>query len=487
MILSKLQPGAVIAAVFTLCSTASQGQEESAFNLRLPKDWLAQANAPAVTRQSENPSRDGPGRDKSYLIPALEIIGFETLLNLFNRNTQNSSGDYSSNLSTLRKNLNSAWVVDNDPYKVNQIGHPYQGSMYHGFARSAGLSYWESAAYTFAGSALWELAGERTQPSRNDQIASGIGGSFFGEALYRMANLVLEHGGGMSPVWREVAATAISPSTGFNRHLMGYDSIFSSEGAPYYSRLAFGLSGQIDNNPGSATKVKPNEALLDFALDYGMPGRPGYNYTRPFDYFAFQATASSANVIENVMTRGLLYGKDYEAGDNSRGVAGIYGSYDYIAPQTYRISSTALSLGTTGQTWLTKDIALQGTGLLGLGYAAVGTSNGQQEGDYHYGATPQVLLALRLIFGDKASLDLTARDYFVTDAGGNTAGHDNIIRTDAAFTWRIHRQHAVSFRYLWNRRDASYPVLGDRTQSRATFGIYYTLLGAEHFGAVDWR
>ena len=30
------------------------------------------------------------------------------------------------------------------------------------FARSAGLSYWESAAYTFAGSMMWEIAGETT-------------------------------------------------------------------------------------------------------------------------------------------------------------------------------------------------------------------------------------------------------------------------------------------------------------------------------------
>ena len=37
---------------------------------------------------------------------------------------------------------------------VNQLGHPYQGSMYHGFARSAGFNYWESAGYTFAGSAI---------------------------------------------------------------------------------------------------------------------------------------------------------------------------------------------------------------------------------------------------------------------------------------------------------------------------------------------
>jgi hypothetical protein len=469
------------------CPDAALAGEEGGFALRVPKEWLAQTKEPVVTRESQNPSPDGPGREKSYQIPALEILGFEALLNLVNRGTQNSSGDYSSSLSTIRKNLSSGWVVDNDPYKVNQIGHPYQGSVYHGFARSAGLSYWEAAGYTFAGSALWEIAGERTPPSRNDQIASGIGGSFFGEALYRMASLVLEQGGGLSPFWREIAATAISPTLGLNRNLMGYNSIFSSNGAPYYSRMAFGFSGQIENSAGSATKVRPNEALLDFSLDYGMPGKDGYDYTRPFDHFAFQATASSANVIENVMTRGLLWGKPYEAAANTRGVAGIYGSYDYIAPQTYRISSTAVSLGTAWQNWLTKDIALQGSALLGMGYAAVGTSNGQKEGDYHYGVTPQALLALRLIFGDKASLDLTAREYFVTDAGGNTAGHDNIIRTDAAFTWRFNRQHAVSLRYLWNRRDASYPLLGDRTQSRATFGIYYTLLGAEHFGAVDWR
>jgi hypothetical protein len=479
--------GAVLAAVFMLCSTALHGQEGSAFSLRAPKDWLAQTNDTAVTRQPAQPSLEGPGRAKSYQIPAVEIVGFDTLLNLFNRRLQNRSGDYSSNLTSIRRNLNDKWVVDNDPYRVNQVGHPYQGSMYHGFARSAGLSYWEAAGYTFAGSALWEIAGERTRPSRNDQIASGIGGSFFGEALFRMASLVLERGGGMSPFWREWVATAISPSLGFNRGVMGYDSIFSSNGAPHYSRLALGVSGQIKNNPDSATKVRPSEGLLDFSLDYGMPGKPGYDYTRPFDYFTFQATASSANVIENLMTRGLLYGKDYEAGGNYRGIAGIYGSYDYIAPQTYRISSTALSVGTTAQAWLREDIALQGTGLLGVGYAAVGTSHGLSEGDYHYGVTPQALLSMRLIFGDKASLDMTAREYFVTSAGGTTAGHDNIIRTDLAFTWRIQGRHAISARYLWNRRDASYPVLGDRTQSRATFGIYYTLLGSEGFGAVDWR
>jgi hypothetical protein len=69
--------------------------------------------------------------------------------------------------------------------------------MYHGFARSAGLNYWESLIYTNVGSFLWETGGETTNPSINDQFAGGIGESFFGEALFRMAGLVLEGDGGL--------------------------------------------------------------------------------------------------------------------------------------------------------------------------------------------------------------------------------------------------------------------------------------------------
>lgn len=32
-----------------------------------------------------------------------------------------------------------------------------------------------------------------------------------------------------------------------------------------------------------------------------------------------------------------------------------------------------------------------------------------------------------------------------------------------------------------------HPDLGDRTQIRATVGLYYTLLGHDRFGATEWR
>jgi hypothetical protein len=457
----------------------------------------AAASAAAQERTGPSPTGYTPAaqqlphwRDPWYT--GLEILGFEAALNRVNRCCGSGRDDYAVSASTIRRNLHSSWVVDNDPFSVNQFAHPYQGSVFFGLARSNGFDFWESTAYSLAGSALWEIAGERTPPSRNDLLSTGIGGAFLGESLFRMANLVLEQGGGMSPFWRETVAAFVSPPTAFNRWQQGRgpQTIFSSRGAPYYSRLSLGFMGTAQNQAGNSTAtVRRNEAQAEFSLDYGMPGKEDYAYRRPFDYFAFQATASSANGFENVMTRGLLAGRPYRAGADYRGIWGLYGSYDYISPQTFRVSSTALSLGTTGQ-WGRGDWVVSGTGLAGLGYTAVGTINSAAAGvdrDYHYGVAPQVLLAARLVHADKWALDLTARDYFVSKAGSSRGGHDNIVRADLAFTWRIRGPHAISVKYLWNRRDAQYPDLGDRSQARGTVGLFYTLLGDEHFGPLDWK
>ena len=464
---------------------AAQSAESDPATSRVP------AESDSTTRSSPPIARDFSADvaiRKRYGIAALEIVGFDVLVNVVNRYGSGSS-DYDSNLSTIKRNLRSSWGVDNDPFRINQLGHPYQGSMYHGFARSSGLNFWESFAYTFAGSVAWEIAGEKTRPSGNDQVATGIGGAFLGEALFRMASLVLENKSTPS-FWREVGAAAISPATGFNRLAFGQrdDTIFSSHGADYYSRLNLGYSRSAENDAGlSATAVRANEAQAEFVIDYGLPGKPGYEYTRPFDHFSFQATASSANTFENVLTRGSLFAKGYEIGRNYRGVLGLYGSYDYIAPQTFRVSTTALSLGTTGQYRASDAITLQGSALLGAGYAAVGTVRSTDELDYHYGVAPQGLLAFRMISANKLSLDLTGREYFVSRvAAAERGGHENIARLDASLTYRIRGPHAVSIKYIGNRRDASYPDIGGRKQTRATIGIYYTLLGHDQFGAVQW-
>jgi hypothetical protein len=126
--------------------------------------------------------------------------------------------------------------------------------------------------------------------------------------------------------------------------------------------------------------------------------------------------------------------------------------------------------------------------MLGVGYAAAGTINSTAENDFHYGVAPQALLALRLAYGNRAAIDLTAREYFLSRvAAPDRGGHENISRVDATFTWRVHKQHGLSIKFLGNRRDAYHPDTGDRTQRRGTIGIFYTLLGHDRFGAVEWR
>lgn len=431
------------------------------------------------------------GTGKNYLIPAAEIIGFNFLLNRFNYHFIDKPV-YDTSLQTVQDNLSHKWVVDTDPFAVNQFMHPYQGSVYFGLARSTGLNYWESLGYAFGGSLLWEIAGETGPPSINDLVTTGFGGAFLGEPLFRMSSLLLE-GGGKTPVfWREVGAAAISPALGFNRLAFGdrFRTVFDSHNPATYAYVRLGWN-KVDSvfDDAVSQKIKRETATADFHMSYGLPGKNGYSYTRPFDYFDFEFSANSANVFENIMSRGLLIGKAYEAGDNYRGIWGLYGSYDYISPQIFRISSTAVSLGTTAQWWISKTVALQGTALAGVGYGAAGTIHGSGERDYHYGATPQALLALRLMFGETVDFDLTARSYYVSDvASTENRGTERIYRGDAALTVRVQGPHAITLKYSASQRNAHYPDIADTQQKVKTISLLYSYyFGNAKFGAVEWR
>jgi hypothetical protein len=440
------------------------------------------------------------GAGKNYVIPAAEIVGFIFGLNQFDRHFLNSH-DYDSDGHTFSRNLRTTPVFDKDPFSVNQIGHPYQGSIYYGFARSAGLNYWQGLLYTILGSFLWETSGETTPPSINDHIATGIGGTFVGEAMFRMASLLLEGGGDTPGFWRELGAAVISPPTGFNRLVFGdrFAPIFPSRDPEIFVRLRLGatLTGHVAN-AGLSNDVKRQEGSGDYSITYGLPGKPGYQYTRPFDYFHFEFTAvpsatTVGNALENVSIRGLLAGTKYEWGDDYRGLWGLFGGYDYLSPQIFRVATTAFSLGTVGQWWLARAVALQATALGGVGFGAAGTVADRDERDYHYGLIPHALLGLRLIVGERAMLEATGRQYFVAGTGSGAGvstdvfGRENISRGNVGVTVRVYGPHAIGLQYIVSSRDARFPDRRDRHQSVETVSLSYNFLGHTRFGAVEWR
>lgn len=414
-----------------------------------------------------------------HLRTALEIVGFEGVLNAFDR-TYFGCCDFNTSAASVRRNLRGPWRVDRDSFTINQLGHPYQGSMYHTLARANGLGYWPSAAFTFAGSALWEIAGETTQPSRNDQIATGIGGAFLGEALFRTAHLWLERGFGPS-AFRETVAAAISPAVGYHRLALRDASShgFESHDPAYETRLDVGLARASESRRGSDGPIERREGIVRYALEYGLPGRAGYTYDRPFDYYALQVAASSALGIERLATWGTLWAAPFGAGQGSRvdGIAGVYGSYDYLVPQVFRLASTAVSLGTTAAWRASDEVMLRGTALAGVGYATVSTVGGlADERANSYGTAPQGTLALQLRLGSRWRLDASAHAYFVGGVADEGAAHDDVVHADAALTWRVHGPHALSLRYQYDRRRLHGGAFGDRIASRATVGIYYSLL-----------
>jgi hypothetical protein len=473
-------------------SLGSRLLSEGALERAVQRGELPGRDGPAPQAQAASDTPAGgvaPGEkpDKGYGVAAAEILGFQVLLNRFDNAFEGS--DYSVNVGTMRRNLHSSWVLDQDPFEVNQLGHPYQGSVYFNAARSNGMNFWESMGYAFAGSAVWEIAGENTPPSRNDQITTSFGGTFLGEALYRMSSLVLENGYGLDPGARELVAGALSPMLFFNRYVRpGRSSgVFTSNHPALYSRLQLGASTAVKNQAGPSLGHTGPELAADFLLDYGLPGKAGYEYHRPFDYFRFQLRASSAQAVESMGVRGMLVGAPYAAGSSLRGIAGIYGSYDYLSPQIFRLASTAVSLGSNAQWRVADRLVLQGHASGGVGYTSTGTVRGTSTGQWNYGFAPEAMMSARLIYGDRWLFDATVHEFFdgkVTAPETNST--DRVFRADASLTYRFGGSHAVSLKYISSRRHFNFPNVTDVNQRRDTLGLYYVYEAVKGFGAVDW-
>ena len=245
---------------------------------------------------------------KSYVVPAVEIVAMDAGINRVGSVILDPA-TFRVTPESIRRNLRGPWVVDDDPFQINQFGHPYQGAMYHGIARSNGLGYWTSAAYTFGGSAFWEIAGETTAPSFNDQIASGIAGSFLGEPLFRVSRLLLDRADSQPGFWRKLGSVLASPPTGINAGLVGTPARLPSPDAVPYSdiRVQFGVTAIPESDTPSGYSLAVDQPRLALSMDHGYPGNGVYGHERPFDYFRIESRLSNDG-LEQLTTRGLLAG-----------------------------------------------------------------------------------------------------------------------------------------------------------------------------------
>lgn len=270
---------------------------------------------------------------------AAEVIGINVGVWSLNRYVAEAPFAYIG-FNTIKRNFRTGFVWDNDKFSTNMFMHPYHGGLYFNAARTNGLSFGWSAVSALGGSMMWELFMESEPPSINDIFATTLGGIAMGEVTFRLAHAVIDNRQrGWNRVWRETAATMISPVVGFNRLMRG-DLWRTSTKKDAYEALPDTMV-QIGIE-GGATFLSPSgkisrgvySGFIMMDLTYGDMIK--YRYEKPYDYFSIHGDLVLRKTISmgDISLMGRIYSKEKEKANGGKLIWGIFQHFDYIVKDT---------------------------------------------------------------------------------------------------------------------------------------------------------
>ena len=189
--------------------------------------------------------------------------------------------------NTIKANFKNGFDWDNDHLSTNMFAHPYHGSLYFNAGRANGFNFWQSELFALGGSAMWEMFMESEYPSKNDIIATPIGGAALGEVFYRTSDLVLDdRASGGERFGREALSFLLSPMRGLTRILTGE----AWEKKPSAGREFENPSYQLDVSLGTRLLTShDNERLIKAGASARINLEYGDRYAsskKPYDYFS---------------------------------------------------------------------------------------------------------------------------------------------------------------------------------------------------------
>lgn len=393
-------------------------------------------------------------RARSFFVPAVEAFLINFGLASFNNLVSREPFAQVSVQSMLANLPLSRWSLDTDYFLTNQFGHPYQGAWSFTAARSSGLSFWWSTLYAFVASLTWELFFEVDPPSVNDQITTTLGGAFLGEALFRFANLLLN---AELPRWaRETFAALLSPPTALNRAL--FDGQLAAGDLPSVPFFRGWIGGGLFVQ-SSAPR------LGGFLTARVIHGGADEEWTGPFSHFDVAADLSidRTSVTGDFTVRGLLVGRGFRA-NRFHGLYGLFGSYEYVAPQLFRASSVNVGAGSLAHYDFSDETALELTAIgsaipFGAG-GLVRASDATGGRDYHVGPGVHLEGELSLANERFGFLNVGLRRWNLF--GGlytQPAGHDAITYVHANVFVRTGRHLLVGLELVRALRDSRFDSL----------------------------
>jgi hypothetical protein len=419
---------------------------------------------------------------KNYLIPLGELVFIDTAIWAWNY----VQGKEFAKISweSIKHNFHKGWIIDTDDFWANQILHPLHGNLSFTAARSMGLNFYESFGYAFLGSLAWEQFYEIQPPSMNDQVNTPFGGSLLGEALYRLSRIVLDGGGYYPSSTRQLFAFLLAPAPGLNR-LMFHDEYRNGLLLPpsWLAEFRFGaLIAGTNKNAATGAKDITVGPWFSTSTDivYGVPGSPDLELEKPFDHFTLTASFSLTSDVTDhasmaLLIRGLLLGETLHFDESFGGLWGLFTSYDFIAPQTFRVGGFGFGPGVTlAKRWGSFQLDTTVDAEF-LPWAGGGTTIPLGVRDYHYGPGADGAIELRGQFGDRVTARLDAREYWITGAYARGSSEDmSYVR--ALVTVRVYGQSAFTVGTDFAYREATYPDQPRIWQRGSSLSVYYTLL-----------
>lgn len=315
-----------------------------------------------------------PENRKYYTKTILEILELDFGLWAFDRFIMNESWAKIT-LRTIFDNFTEGFEWDYDTFITNQLGHPYHGAMFHTLARTNGLGFFESTLYTALGSYIWEVVLESIHPSTNDMIMTTFGGITLGEALFRMAGLIIdENSTGLRRALRESLSFLVNPAYGLR--------VFS--GSAYRSRNSQDRPNYVLDFPLGAysSSEKKTSFVVGTNVEYRDYLRRNLSGIGPYDWFTlncrFGLSDKGFHGIE-LFSTGVLFGKKLK-----NNLAGLFGVFDYINTDLAERMS-ALGFGPGVVTSLTSDSNLyfNSSGILSVIFGGSSPSIDLEE--YHLG------------------------------------------------------------------------------------------------------
>jgi hypothetical protein len=444
-------------------------------SLAAPRTVAAQ---PIIEETSTTKRAEAPGQisdeqplKRSYLLPAVELTGLTFLLSVGAQIAGMPWADIS--WQTMKDNLTGSWVWDEDPFTIDQLAHPYGGSMLFGAARSTGHGFWISGAYAFGGSLLWEVLYENEPPSLNDQITTPIAGALLGETFHRMGRALRD---GKPGIVRRTAAALIDPMGELNRQAWGKawrdDTPWS-----YYAHLGLGYERVSTKMTGVRAGADEQQFHTELVLQHGLPGDQAFEPRYPYDHFDLRAALDfgSDNVVANVHVRGLLIG-DRFGSERFGGFYGLYGTFDFTNQARVRVSAIGVGPGVATELALGQRGFLRFTAAaLAVPWGAAGGDNEEEmeQRDYHRGPGLAQIAEAEVGRRDLGSIRLTSRAFEIDGTLVDDSGSEIVSNHTLGGMFTLARNHAIGIEGTLSTRRATFtdnrPDLSDRTLEARVF------------------